>query len=94
MKILGLSGEYRTTSKCGMLVNLALDIAKENGVEVIFWDLDTDPLPLVGEEGCWENENVKRFQDVVTSCDAFLAASPEYHGTMSCLLYTSPSPRD
>lgn len=83
MKILGLSGEYRTTSKCGMLVNLALDIAKENGVEVIFWDLDTDPLPLVGEEGCWENENVKRFQDVVTSCDAFLAASPEYHGTMS-----------
>lgn len=66
-----------------MLVNLALDIAKENGVEVIFWDLDTDPLPLVGEEGCWENENVKRFQDVVTSCDAFLAASPEYHGTMS-----------
>ena len=66
-----------------MLVNLALDIAKENGVEVIFWDLDTDPLPLVGEEGCWENENVKRFQDVVSSCDAFLAASPEYHGTMS-----------
>ena len=83
MKILGLSGEYRTTSKCGMLVNIALDIAKEKGAEVIFWDLDTDPLPFVGEEGCWENENVKRFQDVVTSCDAFLAASPEYHGTMS-----------
>ena len=83
MKILGLSGEYRTTSKCGLLVNIALGIAKEKGAEVIFWDLDTDPLPIVGEEGCWENENVKRFQDLATSCDAFLAASPEYHGTMS-----------
>ena len=83
MKILGLSGEYRTTSKCGMLVNLALDIAKELGAEVVFWDLDTDPLPIVGEEGCWENENVKRFQELAISCDAFLAASPEYHGTMS-----------
>ena len=83
MKILGLSGEYRTTSKCGMLVNLALDIAKEKGAEVIFWDLDTDPLPIVGEEGCWENENVKEFQELATQCDAFLVSSPEYHGTMS-----------
>ena len=83
MKILGLSGEYRTTSKCGMLVNLALDIAKDLGAETIFWDLAVDPLPLVGEEGCWENENVKRFQELATECDAFLVSSPEYHGTMS-----------
>ena len=64
-------------------MNHALDIAKGMGVETIFWDLDTDPLPIVGEEGCWENENVKRFQELVTNCDAILAASPEYHGTMS-----------
>ena len=83
IKVLGLSGEYRPTSKCGMLVNLALDIAKNQGAEICFWDLDVDPLPLVGEEGCWENENVKRFQELVTSCDAFLVSSPEYHGTMS-----------
>ncbi len=83
IKVLGLSGEYRPTSKCGMLVNLALDIAKEYGAETIFWDLDTDPLPLVGEEGCWENPNVKRFQELAADCDAFLVASPEYHGTMS-----------
>ena len=83
MKILGLSGEYRPSSKCGMLVNHALDMAKKLDCEVVFWDLDVDPLPIVGEEGCWENENVKRFQDLVTECDAFLVASPEYHGTMS-----------
>ena len=54
-KILGLSGEYRPTSKCGMLVNHALDIAKSHGAEVHFWDLDVKPLPLVGEDGCWDN---------------------------------------
>ncbi|MBQ59263.1 MAG: NADPH-dependent FMN reductase [Euryarchaeota archaeon] len=83
IKVLGLSGEYRPTSKCGMLVNLALDIAKENGAEIYFWDLDVKPLPLVGEEGCWDNQNVKEFQELATEMDAFLIASPEYHGTMS-----------
>jgi len=82
-KVLGLSGEFRPTSKCGMLVNHALDIAKKHGAEVYFWDLDVKPLPLVGEEGCWENSNVKEFQKLATDCDAFLVSSPEYHGTMS-----------
>ncbi len=83
LKVLGLSGEYRPTSKCGMLVNHALDIAKSLGAEVYFWDLDVKPLPIVGEEGCWEDPNVKEFQELATTCDAFLVASPEYHGTMS-----------
>ena len=39
-KVLGLSGEYRPTSKCGMLVNHALNIAESFGAEVHFWDLD------------------------------------------------------
>ena len=82
-KVLGLSGEYRPTSKCGMLVNHALNIAESLGAEVHFWDLDVKPLPLVGEDGCWENENVKQFQELATQCDAFLLSSPEYHGTMS-----------
>ncbi len=83
LKVLGLSGEYRPTSKCGMLVNHALDIAKNLGAETYFWDLDVKPLPIVGEEGCWDNINVKELQDMATEYDAFLIASPEYHGTMS-----------
>ena len=57
--------------------------SKSLGAEVHFWDLDVKPLPLVGEDGCWENENVKEFQELATQCDAFLLSSPEYHGTMS-----------
>lgn len=83
LKILGLAGEYRSSSKSGMLVNAALDIASKNGADVVFWDLAEQPLPLVGEEGCWSHPNVKAFQALLEESDAFFLASPEYHGTMS-----------
>lgn len=83
MKVIGLAGEYRSSSKSGMLVNLALKMAKEQGADVEFWDLDERPLPLVGEEGCWAHPNVKAFQTLLEESDAFLLSSPEYHGTMS-----------
>ncbi|RJU85700.1 MAG: NAD(P)H-dependent oxidoreductase [Candidatus Poseidoniales archaeon] len=83
LKVIGLAGEYRSSSKSGMLVNLALKMAKEQGADVEFWDLDERPLPLVGEEGCWAHPNVKAFQTLLEESDAFLLSSPEYHGTMS-----------
>ena len=83
LKILGLAGEYRSTSKSGMLVNAALKHAETRGAEVVFWDLAEKPLPLVGEEGCWSHPNVKEFQALLEQCDAFFLSSPEYHGTMS-----------
>ena len=83
LKVLGLAGEYRASSKSGMLVNAALNLAKSQGAEVVFWDLSEQPLPLVGEEGCWTHPNVQAFQAVLSECDAFFLSSPEYHGTMS-----------
>jgi FMN reductase len=83
LKILGLAGEYRASSKSGMLVNEALRLAELHGAEVHFWDLAENPLPFVGEEGCWSHPNVKAFQEMLTTCDAFFLSSPEYHGTMS-----------
>lgn len=83
VKVLGLSGEYRKTSKSGMLVSQALAYAKTKGAETIFWDLNEKPLPFVGEEGCWSHPNVQEFQQLLTQCDAFFLSSPEYHGSMS-----------
>ena len=83
LKVLGLSGSIGRTSKNGMLVDLALRKAEALGAEVHFWDLESKPLPLVGEDGCWSHPNVKEFQEMASSCDAFLVSSPEYHGTMS-----------
>lgn len=83
LKVLGLAGEYRASSKSGMLVNAALNLAKSQGAEAVFWDLSEQPLPLVGEEGCWTHPNVQAFQALLSECDAFFLSSPEYHGTMS-----------
>ena len=83
LKIMGLSGSIGRLSKNGMLVDLALHKAHEMGADVYFWDLEEKPLPLVGEDGCWSNPIVKEFQEMASSCDAFLVSSPEYHGTMS-----------
>ena len=82
LKILGLAGEYRATSKSGMLVNQALNIAADRGAEVVFWDLAEQPLPWSVKKG-WTHPNVKAFQTLLESCDAFFLSSPEYHGTMS-----------
>jgi FMN reductase len=83
LKLLGLAGEYRSSSKSGMLVNEALKIAESKGAEVVFWDLNEKPLPFVGEDGCWNHPTVQEFQNLLLESDAFLVASPEYHGTMS-----------
>jgi len=83
LKLLGLAGEYRASSKSGMLVHAALKEAEEQGAEILFWDLNEKPLPLVGEDGCWNHPHVQEFQALISECDAFLVASPEYHGTMS-----------
>lgn len=83
LRIMGLSGEYRPSSKSGMMITQALSIAEAAGAEVHFWDCDKTPLPFVGEDGCWEHANVKAFQELASSCDGFLVCSPEYHGTMS-----------
>ena len=40
LKVMGLSGSIGRQSKNGMLVDLALRKAQENGAEVHFWDLE------------------------------------------------------
>jgi len=83
LKILGLSGSYGISSSNGKLLKLALDYAKNQGIEIHNWDHEKHPLPLVGEEGCWEHPHVKQLQELATEMDGYILTSPEYHGTMS-----------
>ena len=83
VKVMGISGSYGNDSNNTKLVKLGLEILSDLGAETHFWDLNEKPLPLVGEEGCWENENVKDFQNLATEVNAYLLSSPEYHGCMS-----------
>ena len=81
--VLGISGSYGSESNNTKLVKLGLDILSKLGAKTYFWDLNEKPLPLVGEEGSWENKNVAEFQKLATEVNSYLLSSPEYHGCMS-----------
>lgn len=83
VKVMGISGSYGNDSNNTKLVKLGLEILSDLGAETHFWDLNEKPLPFVGEEGCWDHENVKDFQNLATDVNAYLLSSPEYHGCMS-----------
>tara|TARA_Y100000746_G_C15412513_1_gene410936 strand:+ start:636 stop:1181 length:546 start_codon:yes stop_codon:yes gene_type:complete len=83
VKVMGISGSYGNDSNNSKLVKLGLEILSNLGADTYFWDLNEKPLPLVGEEGSWENKNVSEFQNLATEVNAYLLSSPEYHGCMS-----------
>lgn len=89
IRIMGICGSYSLDSANGLMIKLVLDECSRLGAEVITWDNKENPLPFVGEEGCWDHPNVKKYKEMADSADAFVLASPEYHGTMSGVMKNS-----
>ena len=87
--IMGICGSYDLDSANGRMLELVLAECKALGAEAEIWNHGSRPLPLVGAEGCWEDPNVKDFQQMAMKSDAFILSSPEYHGTMSGVMKNS-----
>ena len=87
--IMGICGTYDLDSANGRMLELALSECERLGSRVEIWDHGERPLPLVGAAGSWDDDNVKDFQDLATTADAFILSSPEYHGTMSGVMKNS-----
>ena len=87
--VMGLCGSYDLNSANGRMLEIILDEARALGAETVIWDHGANPLPLVGAEGSWDDANVKGFQEMAVSADAFVLSSPEYHGTMSGVMKNS-----
>ena len=83
IKIMGISGSYDNDSANSRLIDLLFQRCNNLGAITYMWDNKNKPLPLVGEDGSWDSINVKEFQDMASSVDAFILSSPEFHGTMS-----------
>lgn len=81
--IMGICGTYSHESANGHLLKMALDACSDLGVKTVTWDQEENPLPQVGAPDSWEDDNVKAFQELAKSSDAYILSSPEYHGTMS-----------
>jgi len=87
--VMGICGSYDLDSANGRMLEMVLDECKDLGAETMIWDHGSRPLPLVGAKGCWDDVNVKGFQEMAISADAFVLSSPEYHGTMSGVMKNS-----
>lgn len=81
--VMGICGTYSHDSANGNLLKMGLAACEAAGAKTICWDNMETPLPLVGAPDSSSDENVKAFQDMAESADAYLLSSPEYHGTMS-----------
>ena len=87
--VMGICGSYDLDSANGRMLEIILDECESLGAETVKWDHGSNPLPLVGAEGSWDDKNVKGFQEMAVSADAFVLSSPEYHGTMSGVMKNS-----
>ena len=87
--VMGICGSYDLDSANGRMLEIILEEARALGAETVIWDHGAKPLPLVGAKGSWDDANVKGFQEMAVSADAFVLSSPEYHGTMSGVMKNS-----
>jgi len=88
-KVMGICGTYTLKSANGRMLEIVGEKLESHGIDWVVWNNEESPLPFVGEDGCWDHPNVKKYKDIADSVDAFVLSSPEYHGTMSGVMKNS-----
>ena len=84
IKILGVSGSMREGSHSARAVGLVLEGARARGAETRLIDLRALDLPMYRPRGAAiQTEGVRTATEAVNWADAFVLASPDYHGSMS-----------
>lgn len=82
IKILGVGSSMREGSFSTDALKIALDFSKHQGAEINLLDLRQTQLPMFYSQ----EQKTKEIQEVtnfVKWADAFLLATPDYHGSMS-----------
>jgi NAD(P)H-dependent FMN reductase len=82
LKILGVSGSLRSRSTSLRALTVLLDQAREFGAETRLLDLRQADLPMYSPDA-EPDAHVTRILGDVTWAEAFLLATPDYHGAMS-----------
>jgi multimeric flavodoxin WrbA len=91
MRVLGISGSPRRGGNTDILVNTALEVLAENGVETDFISLaDRRVQPCLACGGCFKSETIQCVQkdpafdgilEKVAAADGILVGSPVYFGS-------------
>ena len=80
--VLGVAGSTRQGSYSTQALKIALEHAKKHGAEVRLLELNKIVLPLYDPSAPVSKE-VEYAADAVAWADAFILASPDYHGSIS-----------
>jgi azobenzene reductase len=85
MKIVGFNGSLSATSNTYKGVKAVLDASRENGAEVVLYDLRKNPLPLFHPDHSeqLDDDNVRLFTKLLSEADGIILGSPEYHNSLS-----------
>jgi FMN reductase len=85
LKILGVSGSMRETSRSTLALKIILEGSKSFGAETRLLDLRKYPLPFYdpSRRDDTDEHNIPRIDQDVNWADALILASPDYHGSMS-----------
>jgi NAD(P)H-dependent FMN reductase len=80
--VLGVAGSMRQGSYSTRALKIALEHAKKQGAEVRLLELNKAVLPLYDPTASASKE-VEHATEAIAWADAFVLASPDYHGSMS-----------
>ena len=80
--VLGVTGSTRKGSYSTQALAIALEHAKKQGAEVRMLELNKTVLPLY-DPNAPASKEVDQAAEALAWADAFILASPDYHGSMS-----------
>ena len=83
LRVLGVSGSLRRQSRSAIALQLLLDAAEQSGAEARMLDLREVELPMYRPDRDAPSEAQKNILADVEWADAFVLATPDYHGSMS-----------
>ena len=82
IKILGVGSSMRQGSFSTKALKIALDFAKQNDAQTRLLDLSQTQLPMLYSKD-QKTKEIQKATDDVKWTDAFILATPDYHGSMS-----------
>ena len=84
IRLLGVCGSVRADSYSSRLADIVLAVAREHGAETRLIELNALDLPTYNPDNeSMDHAGLRAATEAVNWADAFLLASPDYHGSMS-----------
>ena len=83
LNVLGVGSSMRRDSFGTETLRIILKKVSENGGESQLLNLFENPLPIYSPDNDGDNPSIKKATNLVNWADAFIFATPDYHGSMA-----------